>query len=170
MKIKLIFILSSFCCLLCVSCESGNSYFIDSPKKGSMQYRDIPSSDDVTALIMDKSEKIWIGTSYGLNLYDGYGYRQFFHSDTDSSSISGNTITCLFRDSHDRIWIGTDNGLSKSIGSDRFESIKHDSKDVYHVTKIDETSDKRIIVSTENEICELVNGVLRSCFEMFREK
>jgi len=159
MKTTSIFLLL-FYCLLHISCKSDNSSFINVPEKKSISYQNILSSDDITAFVMDKSEKIWIGTSYGLNLYDGYRYHQFFHNDTDPLSISDNNITCLFKDSHDTIWIGTDNGLTKYIGYDRFETIKHISKDTYSVTKVNETSDHRIIVCTKNEICELVNGIL----------
>lgn len=148
------------CWLLPISCTYCTTSLIEVSDEKSSLYSDIISSDDVTAFVMDKNKEVWIGTSYGLNLYDGYRYHQFFHNDKDSLSISDNDIKCLFRDSHDSIWIGTNNGLAKYMGLDRFCPVKHAVKDIYHVENIVETSDGRILVKVGNELCELIDGIL----------
>lgn len=160
MKNKAFIPLLLFYWLLSTSCTSETVSLVDIPDKNSLVYSDFLSSDDVTAFVMDKNDKIWIGTSYGLNLYDGYRYHQFFHNDQDDSSISDNDIECLFRDSHDCIWIGTANGLAKYIGVERFKTIKHATRKLYSVESVVETSDGRLLVDIGDEVCELINGLL----------
>lgn len=118
------------------------------------------SSDDVTAFVMDKSHKMWIGTSYGLNLYDGYRYYQYFHNDTDSLSLPGNKVVCLLRDSRERVWVGTTDGLAVYEENVGFHSLPHAEGMKYEVKQIEETSDGRLVVRLTDEICELENGRL----------
>jgi ligand-binding sensor domain-containing protein/anti-sigma regulatory factor (Ser/Thr protein kinase) len=76
------------------------------------------SSDATTAVTEDKQGFIWVGTTNGLNRYDGYRFKQFFHDDTDSNSIINNSIQKLYCDGKGRIWIMTENGLSCFIGAE----------------------------------------------------
>ena len=85
------------------------------------------SSDAVSAIIEDKPGFLWIGTANGLNRYDGYRFRQYYHNDADSNSIINNEIQELYYDSKGRIWITTEDGISCFLpGQNRF--INYNSK------------------------------------------
>ena len=60
----------------------------------------------------DKTGFIWIGTSNGLNRYDGYRIKQYFHNDNDSNSLNNNSIHSIQCDTLGRIWITTDIGVN----------------------------------------------------------
>lgn len=70
------------------------------------------TTNNTTAVTQDKQGFIWIGTLNGLNRYDGYRMKHYFHDDTDSNSIVGNTIQTMQCDSKGRLWIATDEGVS----------------------------------------------------------
>jgi signal transduction histidine kinase/ligand-binding sensor domain-containing protein/DNA-binding response OmpR family regulator len=68
------------------------------------------SQNAVFAILQDSKGFMWFGTKDGLNRYDGYSFKVFYHNPFDSSSISDNYITSLFEDSKGRIWIGSVDG------------------------------------------------------------
>ena len=67
------------------------------------------SSLNVTAIAQDTKKLIWIGTSAGINVYNGHDYIQFFHDSEDSTALPDDYINVLHRDRKGRIWIGTQN-------------------------------------------------------------
>jgi len=68
------------------------------------------SSRNVTAVLHDSRGYIWIGTTNGLNLYDGYDFTVFKHEPDDTTSISSNIIMTIYEDRTGILWIGTENG------------------------------------------------------------
>lgn len=78
------------------------------------------SSLNVTALSQDPAGHMWIGTSAGLNVYDGSGYQQFFHDHSDTTALPDDYINTLHRDQLGRMWVGTQNGLARYEGGYRF--------------------------------------------------
>jgi ligand-binding sensor domain-containing protein len=70
------------------------------------------SSQGVNCMLEDKRGFVWVGTSNGLNCYDGKTFRIFHHSRFDSSSICDNDIRTLVEDDQGQIWMGTKNGVS----------------------------------------------------------
>ena len=85
------------------------------------------SSDAVNSIIEDKPGFLWIGTANGLNRYDGYRFRQYYHNDADSNSIINNEIQELYYDSKGRIWISTEDGVSCFL-PDQNRFINYNSK------------------------------------------
>jgi streptogramin lyase len=66
-------------------------------------------SDFLTAVVLDKNEVKWIGTSdAGLIKYDG---NSFINYNTDNSGIPHNTVNSIILDDQDRVWICTNNGI-----------------------------------------------------------
>lgn len=79
------------------------------------------SNNSVSSIIQDKEGFIWIGTSEGLNRYDGSAFRKFEHDPAQPSSLIHNAITCQFVDVDGNLWIGTNEGISRfSRESDDF--------------------------------------------------
>lgn len=71
------------------------------------------SQVSVNDLTKDDNNFIWIGTTDGLNRFDGNIFKHYKNITSDSTSISGNYITKLGKDTSGKIWIGTNgNGLN----------------------------------------------------------
>jgi signal transduction histidine kinase/ligand-binding sensor domain-containing protein/DNA-binding response OmpR family regulator len=66
------------------------------------------SNDEVTSIVQDKQDFIWIGTRGGLNRYDGH---EFIRYQKEEGGLSSSAIETLFVDSHGKLWIGTHNGV-----------------------------------------------------------
>ncbi|MBS1607149.1 MAG: histidine kinase [Bacteroidetes bacterium] len=70
------------------------------------------SSNTATCVTEDQQGFVWIGTDNGLNRWDGYRMKQYYHQETDSSSVICNRVQGLFCDSRGRLWVTTDVGVS----------------------------------------------------------
>ncbi len=70
------------------------------------------SCSDVVSIIQDNKGFIWVGTTDGLNKFDGYSFKVYKHDDNNKMSIGNNNIYCMYKDSKERLWIGTQKGLS----------------------------------------------------------
>ena len=70
------------------------------------------SSDEVNVVLPDDHGFLWVGTSNGLNRFDGNSFDVFRHDPADSTSIAGNEVQGLFMDHLQRLWIGTNEGIS----------------------------------------------------------
>ncbi len=79
------------------------------------------SNDDVLSLYIGHDEKLWIGTSGGLNMLDlSYKPYQFKHF-TEYDGLPNNTVHGIMEDEQNNIWITTNRGLSKlMINENRF--------------------------------------------------
>ena len=107
----------------------------------------IPSERFSSALIndmcQDKYGYMWIATDYGLNRYDGYNFKTYFHNSNDSTSLSSNIVTSLFQDSKGRFWVGTRTGLCRyDYTTEKFTSYHFDEKNQPRVTAIIERKAK----------------------------
>ena len=72
------------------------------------------SSNSVRSLLQDKKGFVWLGTSRGLNRFDG-------HKMVTVGKTRSLTVTAMAEDG-DTVWVGTDNGLYLYI--QRLDSIK----------------------------------------------
>ncbi|MBQ9172910.1 MAG: response regulator [Bacteroidales bacterium] len=67
------------------------------------------SSDDISSIAIDENGFFWIGTSHGLNRYNGQSFRTYYS--TDSLSLSNDMITTILPDTEGRLWVGTYMGV-----------------------------------------------------------
>ena len=93
-------------------------------EKGKQTVRDMMlSSQSVTSIANDSRELMWIGTSAGLNVYDGKSYIQFGYDVKDTTALPDDYINVLHLDRKGRMWVGTQNGLARYVGAYRFHRI-----------------------------------------------
>lgn len=70
------------------------------------------NSVNVTCFMQDYENRIWIGTEYGIHIYDDKKGNKTFEDIYPGKKLSDYQISCLFEDSKRNIWIGTRHGLS----------------------------------------------------------
>ena len=71
-----------------------------------LTFTDGLSSNNMTEFMIDRSNRIWIGTYNGLSIYDGTGFYNFFNHD----SISSKNIN-TFYNYENNVWFGTSDGI-----------------------------------------------------------
>ena len=64
------------------------------------------SNPHITSALVDNNGRLWVGTKFGLNRYDGTRFITY-----DSLSITGNKINAIIEDNRGRIYVGTDECL-----------------------------------------------------------
>lgn len=70
------------------------------------------SANHVKAILCDRDGFMWIGTTNGLNRYDGGSVKQYVCYDAELQK-GNNNIGALYEDADGVIWIGTDRGVYK---------------------------------------------------------
>ncbi len=85
------------------------------------------SQNMTKCIFQDSKGFIWIGTSRGLNRYDGNKFK-IYTSNQDSTSLTGAVIQEIFEDRDGNIWVGTKySGLNLyNRGLDNFKRFKPD--------------------------------------------
>ena len=68
------------------------------------------SQSFVHCLFKDETGYVWAGTQDGLNRFDGYQFKNYFHDPSDSSSLSNNYVWDIIQGANSNIWIGTNGG------------------------------------------------------------
>ncbi len=109
------------------------------------------TANPVTALLHDRSGKLWVGSFSGLNIMDR-------HTGKFSHYLAGSTIQSIFKDSRGIIWIGTNHGLY--YGNDT----------TYSFTAVDEWGNdfrtRGISLNTEDKEGNLWGGTTEYVFRL----
>jgi signal transduction histidine kinase/ligand-binding sensor domain-containing protein/AraC-like DNA-binding protein/ActR/RegA family two-component response regulator len=114
----------SFLYSLCVRADQGYYFKQISLSEGLTQ-------STVRCILNDRKGFIWIGTKSGLNRFDRYSLKSYFHKKEDPNSIPGNQIHFIQEDVAGNIWIATDNGLVRyNPGKDNFTVVTDGGKPV----------------------------------------
>ena len=87
-------------------------------KIGNINFQSITIDDGLSQslaeyIYQDSFGYMWIGTSDGLNRYNGNEFKVYRNIKNNDNSISNNVITSLVEDNYKNLWIGTDSGLNK---------------------------------------------------------
>lgn len=94
--------------------ETNFTYVFDSTTRfDKMGVKEGLSSEYTTCIHQDKFGFIWIGTQFGLNLFDGYQVIQFIANPEDSNSINTAFILTIYEEPDGTMWFGTSSGISK---------------------------------------------------------
>jgi ligand-binding sensor domain-containing protein/DNA-binding CsgD family transcriptional regulator len=90
------------------------------------------SHGTVVCMIQDRQGFLWFGTEDGLNRYDGYEFKHFFHDPGDPDSLSHNNVLTLLEDPSGMIWVGTAGGGLNKFDPKRetFFQYQHENKRV----------------------------------------
>ncbi len=99
-------LLIGFCILLCTSIGYAQNYRVE-----SLTVADGLSQGFVICLLQDSRGFIWIGTSNGLNRYDGYQVKRFKADSTTPWAFTAGVIYCMAEDAQGLLWLGTERGL-----------------------------------------------------------
>lgn len=69
------------------------------------------SQQAVFAMLQDRRGFMWFATQEGLNRFDGYQFKTFYHESDNSYSISHDAVYHLLENNNGSIWIATEAGL-----------------------------------------------------------
>lgn len=87
------------------------------------------SHNYVSSFLKDSRGFVWVGTSSGLNRFDGYSLRIFRNDLRDTSTISNNFINSMFEDPDGRIWVYSTTGTTDiNIFDPETEKFSHRSQ------------------------------------------
>ena len=91
--------------LACCLGVSAASTVIPDMKFRRLDTRDGLSNSTINCLFQDSKGFIWIGTSYGLNRYDGYRFRTFYNDPNDTTTLRNNYVDQIWEDHKGRLWL-----------------------------------------------------------------
>nr|WP_262903613.1 hybrid sensor histidine kinase/response regulator transcription factor [Niabella beijingensis] len=82
------------------------------------------SNNSVLSIAQDGQGFIWLGTSNGLNRYDGSQIKIYLAEENQPTGLYANNIIALYRDAEKVLWVGTSSGLNRyNDETDNFEKI-----------------------------------------------
>ena len=86
-------------------CASASTSRIPDMKFSRLDTRDGLSNSHVNYIFQDSKGFVWIGTSYGLNRYDGYRFRTFYSNPSDTTTLRNNYVDMIWEDFKGRLWL-----------------------------------------------------------------
>ncbi|WP_041401581.1 two-component regulator propeller domain-containing protein [Salinispira pacifica] len=102
----------------------------DDPRVEQIEIQDGLINSNVSSIIQDDRGFMWIGTTEGLNRFDGYEFRSFTYIPFDTNSLSQSQIQTMHLDSRDNLWVGTYGGLNRlNTLTEDVESFEHNADD-----------------------------------------
>lgn len=117
------------------------------------------SNNIVQCITQDSYGYIWVGTSQGLNRFDGYGFTSFRSLEYAKKRIKGVLIRCIFEDSRKQLWIGTENGGLFKFNRDKetfqYIELMNENDGRYSANTIIEDKNGKIWVGTNEGLAFL---------------
>lgn len=133
-------------CLL--SCTTVRSQQFPNLQLDYLSIKEGLSNNNVSYITQDQQGFIWIGTNDGLNRFDGYRIRSFYHNPSDRNSLINNTVSEVLSDHNNRLWISTQEGFSVyNKRSGVFTNFRHNPSDT---TSIDNDQFNSIFINQNN--------------------
>ena len=121
------------------------------------------SNNSITYIYKDSRGFIWIGTTDGLNRYDGNSFIVYRHNPLNQNSISDNFISSIIEDYEGNIWIGTQGGGLNRYDpyEEKFMALYHDpdnvnslpSNYIFHHGSLFVDEDSVLWIGTDNGLC-----------------
>jgi len=114
-------------------------------------------NDNVNTIAEDNNGRLWIGTYWGLSVFDPLNgmFLKYMRNENDKESLSNNTIITIKITLQNEIWLGTRNGLNKFIPArNSFKSFSlSDGLSGNVINSIEEDKHGNLWLSTNNGIC-----------------
>ncbi|MCV9385387.1 ligand-binding sensor domain-containing protein [Reichenbachiella ulvae] len=107
----------------------------------------------ILALHQDENGFLWIATKNGLNVFDGYEFKHFFHDPWDSTTLSHNHIEAIEPGLDNQLWVGTNNGLCRlDLETETFKrySISSDTDEDWQVVDVEMDQEGNVWVASRN--------------------
>jgi len=82
----------------------------DNVRFGKISTKHGLSQSNILCILQDSIGYMWIGTQYGLNVYNGYEFKVYTNIDGNPDSLSNNVVHTLCEDADGNLWIGTEGG------------------------------------------------------------
>ena len=120
-------LLTYILCLFCLTASAATAVIPDM-KFRRMDARDGLSNSQINYLFQDSRGFIWIGTSYGLNRYDGYRFRIYYSNATDTTSLRNNLVDQIWKDADGMLWLKQ--GMNYSLFNPFTEQVNRNPKSV----------------------------------------
>ena len=95
-------LLTAVLSLFCLAVSAANTEIPDM-KFRRLDTRDGLSNSQINYMFQDSKGYVWIGTSYGLNRYDGYRFRTFYSDPNDTTSLRSNYVDMIMEDDEGRL-------------------------------------------------------------------
>jgi ligand-binding sensor domain-containing protein len=134
--------------MICLLCCNAYSQQFPNIQFNYLTEKEGLSNSNVSWITQDNEGFIWIGTEDGLNRFDGYRVRHFFHDPGNENSLVNNCIYRVMVDKADRLWITTREGMSvyeKKTG--KFRNFRHNPADN---TSLDNDQYMSVFTNTDN--------------------
>lgn len=123
----LLWLLFSYCCLMSRNAAASKLEFHRLPIDQTL------SQNSISCMLQDRRGLMWFGTYGGLNVYDGYRFRQISSDPRDSNGLAGTDISRLLEDQQGGIWVA--GSLGGSGWLDRLDTtsglIRHFPADLF---------------------------------------
>jgi len=115
------------------------------------------SSNFVRAVLVESEDRLWVGTSRGLDLVNRRTgtIRHWVHAPENSASLGPGRVEALYRDRQGNLWIGTLGGLHRyDERTNTFSHYRHDPSDPRSLSNnfvmtINEARDGKLLIGTE---------------------
>jgi signal transduction histidine kinase/ligand-binding sensor domain-containing protein/AraC-like DNA-binding protein len=118
----------------------------------------------VKCFLEDRTGLLWIGTSDGLNKYDGQSFKIYKYLPSQSRSLNHNDTNVIFEDSNGYLWVGTQAGLNYyQRESDEFIPVPFVNT---YVTSLYELRKENLLVGTAGGLC-IFNTVSHTSKRLF---
>ncbi len=63
------------------------------------------TNNTVRCITQDAEGFMWFGTDNGLNRFDGYRIKQFYHKPADTNSLVNNQVMQIVSDKKNNVWV-----------------------------------------------------------------
>ena len=96
----------------------------------SLTSKDGLSQNSVVKILQDHRRFLWLGTFDGINRFDGYSFKVYKTTPSDSTSLSGQHFQAMCEDKYGNLWFGSlGGGLNKyNRSTDSFKRYISDPK------------------------------------------